>query len=1091
MLGMRVPAVVRLVTATQVFLLLAMLLLPGLAAAATIQTDLFVYADGDTVTVTGVEFGANEVVDFVTTDPNGSVVDTGSATSDDAGNVNYAFTLHATVDGVYDVLGTGETSQLSAATQFDPHTVKITSAAVGAKRTVAGGFDVPVTINVVCSGTSGAGACSAISSISLVTAGDTLSTPTGFAVPAVPTPAGGTDVTVTFHFRTSPGPGQFAIPADGTYAMTASMSYTGGGTSPATDNVAGYLIVDNSAPAAPAITSVTGSPANNNNPVVGGSAEAGSTINLYGNSACTGSTFGSGTVAGGGTFSVTATVPNDSTTDFYGTATDAAGNVSTCSTTHKTYVEDSTVLPPVLVSSTPPSPNQNTAPLINGTAEAGSTVSLYKSSACTGTHDDGIAAGGAFSIAVSVGNNSTTSFWGKATDLAGNVSSCSSTSVTYNADNNGPSVTLNSTPTNPTTSTTAGFTFTANDAGANASGVASVQCRLDSPTWGPCNTDSSFTATVGTGAHTFAVRATDSAGNVGTETAFSWTVNAADAAPTVVSTSPANAATAVALDAGISTTFSEPVTVSSISVVCATSGSHTYSATGNGTSTVNFALGVADSYAFGETCTVTIGKSSVSDVDLVDPPDNMAADYVFTFSTVADTTAPIISYTAKNADNSTYTPGTWTNQSVTVAFTCADNSGLLSVNTVAADGGTQNGDTAAGSFTALGSHCVDAAGNSATTVAVSPIQVDKTPPVITYTAAESSPNANNWFNADVTADFSVNAGVSGPDAACAAAFPGGVQAKTTTGEGAAITVTSDDCTDLAGNHAAGVSSAAYQIDKSKPVITGSRTPAANGFGWNNTDVVVSFSCADQVGLSGVDSDTVAGTTISAEGANQSFTNTGSCTDKAGNTADSATVTGINIDKTPPVVTLVGGGLADWGVYYYGFVPAGPTGCTADTAISGPDGACTVSGYSTAIGAQVVTGSATDKAGNTGTSSLHYSVNRWTLTGFYQPVSMTTLNTVKGGSTVPLKFNVYAGPTELKLTSYVASFTVTKVTCANLADMLPDPVDFTTTGGTSLRYDGTAGQFIQNWQTPKTPNVCYGVTMTTQDGSKLEAFFQTK
>ena len=48
-----------------------------------------------------------------------------------------------------------------------------------------------------------------------------------------------------------------------------------------------------------------------------------------------------------------------------------------------------------------------------------------------------------------------------------------------------------------------------------------------------------------------------------------------------------------------------------------------------------------------------------------------------------------------------------------------------------------------------------------------------------------------------------------------------------------------------------------------------------------------------------------------------------------------------------------------------------------------------------------------------------------------------------------------------------------------------------TGGTSLRYDSTAGQFIQNWQTPKLPGVCYIVTMTTDDGSSLTANFKLK
>jgi len=42
----------------------------------------------------------------------------------------------------------------------------------------------------------------------------------------------------------------------------------------------------------------------------------------------------------------------------------------------------------------------------------------------------------------------------------------------------------------------------------------------------------------------------------------------------------------------------------------------------------------------------------------------------------------------------------------------------------------------------------------------------------------------------------------------------------------------------------------------------------------------------------------------------------------------------------------------------------------------------------------------------------FTVNAWTITGFYQPVDMGgVVNTVKGGSTVPLKFNIYAGGVE--------------------------------------------------------------------------------
>jgi len=224
-----------------------------------------------------------------------------------------------------------------------------------------------------------------------------------------------------------------------------------------------------------------------------------------------------------------------------------------------------------------------------------------------------------------------------------------------------------------------------------------------------------------------------------------------------------------------------------------------------------------------------------------------------------------------------------------------------------------------------------------------------------------------------------------------------------------------------------------------------------------------------------------------EGANQSVT--GTAVDNAGNSAED-TVSNINIDKTAPTVALVGGP-ADGGTYYFGFVPAAPT-CSASDALSGLEGSCAVQGYSTAIGEHTVTATAADKAGNSSSSTVSYTVEAWTLNGFYQPVDMNkVLNVVKGGSTVPMKFNVFAGPTELTDQSVVKSFTQNKIAC-NAFDLgITDPIEVTTTGGTSLRYDTTGGQFIQNWKTPTGTGTCYKVTMTTQDGSSLDAFFKLK
>jgi len=104
-----------------------------------------------------------------------------------------------------------------------------------------------------------------------------------------------------------------------------------------------------------------------------------------------------------------------------------------------------------------------------------------------------------------------------------------------------------------------------------------------------------------------------------------------------------------------------------------------------------------------------------------------------------DTTPPTITATATKADATSYTAGTWTNQNVTVHFTCTDaDSGVASCpadQTFSMDG----------TFTASGT-ATDNAGNSAS-VSFSPIKIDKTAPTF---AASVSPNPV-YLNGSATA----------------------------------------------------------------------------------------------------------------------------------------------------------------------------------------------------------------------------------------------------------------------------------------------------------------------------------------------------
>ena len=124
-----------------------------------------------------------------------------------------------------------------------------------------------------------------------------------------------------------------------------------------------------------------------------------------------------------------------------------------------------------------------------------------------------------------------------------------------------------------------------------------------------------------------------------------------------------------------------------------------------------------------------------------------------------------------------------------------------------------------------------------------------------------------------------------------------------------------------------------------------------------------------------------------------------CKDLAGNTGTASYM--VRVDKTAPTVALTGGP-ADGGSYYFGpFPPRRP----ARHRMPCP-GSLVARSLATALswGHTPSAATATDRAGNGSTVSATYTVLGWSFSGFYPPVDMDGVwNTVKGGSTVPLKF----------------------------------------------------------------------------------------
>jgi hypothetical protein len=118
---------------------------------------------------------------------------------------------------------------------------------------------------------------------------------------------------------------------------------------------------------------------------------------------------------------------------------------------------------------------------------------------------------------------------------------------------------------------------------------------------------------------------------------------------------------------------------------------------------------------------------------------------------------------------------------------------------------------------------------------------------------------------------------------------------------------------------------------------------------------------------------------------------------------------------------------------------------------------------------------------------------YTFIGFLQPVdNPPVINIGNPGRTYPVKWQLKDanGNYVSDLASFM-SLQYTVVTCGTFDLGVNSPLDTTATGGTVLRYDASANQFIYNWQTPNTSNACYVLTLTLRDGTTHTADFQMK
>ena len=225
---------------------------------------------------------------------------------------------------------------------------------------------------------------------------------------------------------------------EGAHSLTVKATDVAGNTSIASSALT--ITIDTAAPSAPAtpvlsLASDTGASDSDGvtsitNPVITGTAEAGSLVTLYDTD---GTTVLGTTVATGGVWSITSSTLAVGAHSLTVKATDIAGNTSTPSSALSITIDTTAPIAPAapVLSAGSDSGASNsdgvtriTTPTVSGTAEAGSLVTLYDTDGTTvlGT---AVATGGVWSITSSALGQGGHSLSVKATDVGGNTSTAS------------------------------------------------------------------------------------------------------------------------------------------------------------------------------------------------------------------------------------------------------------------------------------------------------------------------------------------------------------------------------------------------------------------------------------------------------------------------------------------------------------------------------------------------------------------------------------------------------------------------------------------------------------------------------------------
>ncbi|MCU1676661.1 MAG: hypothetical protein JWM93_1419, partial [Frankiales bacterium] len=293
-------------------------------------------------------------------------------------------------------------------------------------------------------------------------------------------------------------------------------------------------------------------------------------------------------------------------------------------------------------------------------------------------------------------------------------------------------------------------------------------------------------------------------------------------------------------------------------------------------------------------------------------------------------------------------PHGWYNADVTIHWTCGDALSGIAPGTCPADEPI-GGEGAALSATA---HVSDLAGNDTAAVSAT-VRIDRAAPVTTALAP------SEWTNAGVAVTLSSSDNLSGVAATFYRLDGGPIFS------GSSVLIDDEGTHTLAywsvddAGNAELERTSTVLIDRTAPTIGHTVSPVPNAAGWNNSNVSVSFHCADPT--SGVAFCTAV-QVVTAEGG--AIPIAGIARDRAGNEAHDSVL--VSIDKTAPTVGVaVDRGANGSGWYDAGVVVGFSCGDVLSGIVSCPAAVTLGEGR-----AQSAAGTAFDAAGNHTAAAIH-------------------------------------------------------------------------------------------------------------------------